>query len=173
MTETGWIIVGIVVLLAIIALVLLRRKPTASAAPTVEAPVAAPPSTSKAPPQTIAAEETPAPEPVAATPSIAEEAPLPIFISEPVAPPAPVAMGEDGDNLLKLKGVGPKIATLLKTEGITRYAQIAAWSDADIAAIDAKLGSFAGRPKRDNWVEQASLLAAGDRAGYEAKYGKL
>jgi hypothetical protein len=26
---------------------------------------------------------------------------------------------------------------------------------------------------RDRWIEQAQLLAAGDRAGYEATFGKL
>ena len=26
---------------------------------------------------------------------------------------------------------------------------------------------------RDRWIEQAKLLSAGDRAGYEAAFGKL
>ena len=46
-------------------------------------------------------------------------------------------------------------------------------TDADLATLDGKLGAFAGRPARDNWVEQAKLLSAGDAAGYEAKFGKL
>ena len=58
-------------------------------------------------------------------------------------------------------------------EGITRFAQIAAWKKADLAAIDEKLGNFAGRPARDNGIDQAKLLAKGDTAGFEAKYGKL
>ncbi|RJT25682.1 hypothetical protein D5I55_09845 [Chakrabartia godavariana] len=57
--------------------------------------------------------------------------------------------------------------------GVTRFDQIAGWSDADIAAMDAKLGAFAGRIARDNFVEQAGLLAKGDIAAFEAKYGKL
>ena len=44
---------------------------------------------------------------------------------------------------------------------------------ADIAEIDSKLGVFAGRPNRDNWVDQAKLLVAGDVAGFEKKYGAL
>jgi predicted flap endonuclease-1-like 5' DNA nuclease len=111
---------------------------------------------------------SPAPAPVETLSGGSE----PITITTP-AIPAATPVEADGDNLLRLKGVGPKIAALLKAEGVTRYAQIAGWSDADIAAIDAKLGSFAGRPRRDNWVDQAQLLAAGDVAGYEAKYGKL
>lgn len=78
-----------------------------------------------------------------------------------------------GDDLTKIKGLGPKLSTLLGQLGVTRYAQIAAWSDADLAAINAQLGSFAGRPVRDKWIEQARLLAGGDSAAYEAKFGKL
>jgi predicted flap endonuclease-1-like 5' DNA nuclease len=56
---------------------------------------------------------------------------------------------------------------------VKRFAQIAAWNDEELARIDAQLGSFAGRPQRDQWVEQARLLAAGDTAGYENRFGKL
>ena len=63
--------------------------------------------------------------------------------------------------------------TLLNSLGVTRFAQIAAWSDADLDDLDGKLGAFAGRPRRDNWVEQARLLASGDTGDYEAKFGKL
>lgn len=79
----------------------------------------------------------------------------------------------DGDDLSRIKGVGPKLRALLHSLGVTRYEQIAAWTEADLAALDAKLGAFAGRPARDNWVEQARLLAAADTSGYEAKFGKL
>jgi predicted flap endonuclease-1-like 5' DNA nuclease len=83
------------------------------------------------------------------------------------------AVAADGDDLTRIKGLGPKLNRLLAELGVTRFDQIAAWTDADIAAIDAKLGAFAGRPTRDAWVEQAQLLAGGDVAGYEAKFGKL
>ena len=83
---------------------------------------------------------------------------------------APVAASDD---LALIKGVGPKLVAMLGAMGITRFAQIAAWSDADIAEIDAQLGTFAGRIERDSWVEQCQLLAAGDTAGFEGKFGKL
>ncbi len=94
------------------------------------------------------------------------------------APPAElvsdvVPQADEADNLVMMKGVGPKIVSLLHAQGITRFAQIAAWTDADIDAIDVQMGNFRGRIRRDNWVDQARFLAAGDRAGYEAKYGKL
>jgi len=93
--------------------------------------------------------------------------------AEEVAEAAPVAGAPAGDDLGRIKGVGPKLKALLTSLGVTSYAQIAAWTDEDIARIDAQLGSFAGRAARDNWVEQAKLLASGDAAAYEAKFGKI
>jgi predicted flap endonuclease-1-like 5' DNA nuclease len=80
---------------------------------------------------------------------------------------------EEPDDLTRIKGVGAKLSTRLGELGITRFAQIAAWSDADLARVDGQLGAFAGRPARDNWVAQCRFLAAGDVAGYEAQFGKL
>ncbi|MBS0477120.1 MAG: hypothetical protein JSR28_18475 [Proteobacteria bacterium] len=79
----------------------------------------------------------------------------------------------EGDDLSRIKGLGPKLQALLPQLGITTYAQIAAMSEADLAALDAKLGPFAGRPARDNWVAQAQFLAQGDVAGFEEKFGKV
>lgn len=78
-----------------------------------------------------------------------------------------------GDDLRRIKGLGPKLVTLLAEHGVTSFAQIAAWDDADIDRIDARLGRFQGRIRRDDWVAQARLLAAEDTAGYEAKFGNL
>ena len=100
-----------------------------------------------------------------------EAAAAPAPAAEPAASPAPGAVG--ADDLLKLKGVGPKLVALLHSFGITSYAQIAAWSESDIDAMDAQMGAFAGRIRRDNWVEQAALLQSGDTGAYEAKFGKL
>lgn len=160
-----WLLIGLLVLIGVVFLLSGRKTPVDNApaerAPVVErqeppvAPAAAEPAI--VPPTTIAAE----PQPVIAPAS-------------PVAAAPAVAPASDAhDNLLTLKGVGPKLNQLLIELGVTRYAQIASWSDADIAAIDTKLGSFKGRPVRDQWVDQAKYLAAGDTAGFEAKYGKL
>ena len=91
-------------------------------------------------------------------------------VVEEAAAAAPVAASDD---LALIKGVGPKLVALLGSMGVTRFAQIAAWSEADIAEVDARLGTFAGRIARDSWVEQCKLLAAGDTAGFEGKFGKL
>lgn len=109
----------------------------------------------------------PAPEAASAAP--AEPPPAAPAEEERVAAPA------DGppDDLTRLKGLGPRLNGLLGQLGVSRYDQIAAWTPADIARIDAQLGTFRGRIERDGWVEQARLLAAGDVAGFEAKFGKL
>ena len=85
---------------------------------------------------------------------------------------APVAAGP-ADPLTRLKGLGPKAEAALNALGVTRYDQIAGWSEADIARVDGQMGNFKGRIVRDRWVEQARLLAAGDVAGFEATFGKL
>lgn len=101
-------------------------------------------------------------------------------ILEPVMAPepereliAPLVDAGPPDELTRMKGVGPKVAALLNSLGVTRYDQIAAWTDADVARVDAQLGAFKGRVTRDHWVEQAGLLAADDTPGFEAKFGKL
>jgi predicted flap endonuclease-1-like 5' DNA nuclease len=86
---------------------------------------------------------------------------------------AAAAPASSSDDLALIKGVGPKLVALLGSLGVRHFAQIAAWTEADIAEVDAKLGTFAGRIERDSWVEQCKLLAAGDTAGFEGKFGKL
>jgi predicted flap endonuclease-1-like 5' DNA nuclease len=92
----------------------------------------------------------------------------------PIVAVTPSGSPDDaGDDLTRIKSVGPKLSAALRALGVTRYAQIAAWSEADLAVIDAQLGAFAGRAVRDNWIEQCGFLSRGDIAGYEAKFGKL
>ena len=113
----------------------------------------------------------PAPEPVPAP------APAPVAEAKPAPAPkpkaAPAAASAGPDDLSRIKGLGPKLQKLLPELGVTSFAQIAAMTDADLAELDSKLGAFAGRPAKDSWVEQAKLLAAGDTAGFEGKFGKV
>ncbi len=88
------------------------------------------------------------------------------------AAPVPIDL-PDGDDLTRIKGLGPKLAEQLRALGVTSFAQIGAWDDVEIDRIDAQLGRFQGRIRRDDWPAQARFLAAGDTTGYEAKFGKL
>ncbi|PRX32772.1 large subunit ribosomal protein L21 [Meinhardsimonia xiamenensis] len=73
---------------------------------------------------------------------------------------AETAAAAEGDDLTRLSGVGPVLAKKLKEAGVTTFAQIAAWTPEDVAAMDEKL-SFKGRIEREGWIEQAKKLAKG------------
>ncbi|MBZ6379482.1 hypothetical protein B5C34_07565 [Pacificimonas flava] len=89
---------------------------------------------------------------------------LPTFLPERPAEP---------DDLSLLKGVGPKLEQTFHDVGVWYFAQIAGWTDEELAEVDAKLGNFKGRIARDKLREQAELLAAGRVTEYEARFGKL
>ena len=167
--QENWIIAlaGVLVLLALIVWRWSRRGSAGDGAPAI-APAAPRAPLAPVKPEIIAAEPArfAAPHPV--------PVPVPVAPIEPVSPPPVMTepVGEH-DNLALLKGVGPKLVVLLGSLGVVRFDQIAAWTDADIAAIDPQLGAFQGRITRDNWIDQAGYLAKGDKAGFEAKYGAL
>ena len=163
-----------------------------------QALIDAPPATAKEPEPVLEPEPAPAPaqEPAASSPTVPPvattglagagvavdatvteaETPAPAAPAAPAAAPATTPEtipAGDGDDLTRLKGVGPKLVAQLNTLGITSFAQIAAWSEADVDRIDDQLGRFKGRIRRDNWIEQARLLESGDTAAYEAHFGKL
>ncbi|WP_336969508.1 hypothetical protein [Sphingobium aromaticiconvertens] len=175
-----WLLIALLILIGLIFLLSGRSKDNAPAK--VEKTIETSPLPAAAiAPEPIAVEPV-TPEPVAPKPVVVEQIPVAVAPPPPVAPveaapvapsPAAIVAETSEDDLARLKGVGPKLKTQLITLGVTRFAQIAAWTDTDIATIDAQLGSFKGRPVRDQWVDQAKYLAAGDVAGFEAKYGKL
>ena len=149
----------------------------------VQAPLKAA-ATKKAPTTKVAAPKAAAPKAAAPKAAVAKVAP-PKAVAKPVvakvkaeaAPKAKAAKAAPKssipDNLELIKGLGPKVNNMLKDLGVTSFAQVASWTAADVAEMDGKLGAFAGRITRDNWVDQAQLLAAGDVAGFEKKYGAL
>ncbi|UAK25195.1 hypothetical protein [Sphingomonas nostoxanthinifaciens] len=177
------LIVGAAVLLALVLFVILLRSRKQAVR---LSDVAAPPPPSARPRSALPEER--APDPLIADPEImaafdaeptsafvAVETPMtPMPAPAPALAPAPApAPASGGDQLTLLKGLGPKAAARLAELGVTRFDQMAAWSDADIARIDAQMGAFKGRITRDRWVEQASLLTKGDREAFEAQFGKL
>ncbi|MDJ0821795.1 MAG: NADH-quinone oxidoreductase subunit NuoE [Paracoccaceae bacterium] len=64
------------------------------------------------------------------------------------------------DDLTQIKGIGPKLAKLCNQLGFYHFDQIAAWTDEEVAWVDANLEGFKGRVTRDSWVEQAKVLAS-------------
>lgn len=126
-------------------------------------------------------------EPKAAKPAKAK----PVKAAEPKAKPAKAAAKAEaadsaegtqpetlsaardggGDDLKKIKGVGPKLEERLNELGFWHYDQIAKWTDAEIEWVDSNL-KFKGRITRDNWVEQAATLAAGGDTEFSKKVDK-
>lgn len=104
---------------------------------------------------------TPAADPIA----VAKDAPEVEAVEESPAPAEPLATApatapavEGADDLTQIKGLGPKAAAALHDGGVTRFAQIAAWSDTDVEDWDARINGR-GRITRDDWVGQARSLA--------------
>jgi len=157
------LVLAALLVLALVAFVLLRRSRKARViADEAAAPLAR---------DVLAEGAAPAPRNQAlidAPPAAAKEAPAPTAAPAPAPASAPAPSGDD---LTRIKGVGPKLVALLGELGITSYAQIASWSADDVARIDAELGRFKGRIMRDQWIEQARLLAAGDEAAFAARFG--
>ena len=111
-----------------------------------------------------------APKPAASKPAVAKPAvtkpaatksaaaksaaPKPATAAAKVAPKDAV----QPDDLSVIKGLGPKAAASLKAGGVVSLAQIAAWSEADIASWDERINGR-GRIVRDDWVGQAKKLS--------------
>ncbi|MCI4663132.1 MAG: NADH-quinone oxidoreductase subunit NuoE [Neomegalonema sp.] len=67
---------------------------------------------------------------------------------------------DGGDDLKRIKGVGPQLEALLNDLGYYTFAQIAGWSRDNVRWVDQHLAGFRGRIDRDDWVAQAKALAA-------------
>ena len=68
--------------------------------------------------------------------------------------------GSTADDLKLIKGIGPAFERELRKLGIVSFAQIAAWSAADIEQIAPKIKAKPDRIKRDEWILRATELAA-------------
>ena len=113
-------------------------------------------------------------EPVSAPEPVAE--PEPMATPEPVDVPAPVVVPAQAapvgeavpemvadDDLRRIEGIGPKMASALKAAGIRTYQQL---GETDVATLraavrDAGLRAVASLP---TWPQQARILAGGGEA---------
>jgi NADH-quinone oxidoreductase subunit E len=128
---------------AVVGLILGMPWGADPAAPAAKAPAA------KAPAQPVA-EATPA-----------------AFVSSPVAETKASAAGPlrlkapragKADDLKEIEGIGPAMEKLVNELGFYHFEQIANWSDADVALVDAEMKGFKGRITRDRWVAQAKII---------------
>ena len=85
---------------------------------------------------------------------------VPLSVAEDAVSVATVvAESLEPEDLTRLMGIGPKLAAALAERGVTRYAQIAAWTADDLAKFD-KVLDLKGRAVRDAWVAQAKRFTA-------------
>ena len=73
------------------------------------------------------------------------------------------------DDLKLISGVGPKMEKLCNSLGFYHFDQIANWTADEVAWVDANLEGFKGRVTRDNWQDQARILAAGGETEFSAR----
>ncbi len=70
----------------------------------------------------------------------------------------------DGDDLKRIRGIGPAIERVLNDQGVYLFSQIATWTAEDVARIAETLRAFPDRIGRDDWISSA-------RAEHVRKYG--
>lgn len=131
--------------------------PTPVAPVVVAASVAAPVAASVPPPQ--------APSGIArATTALPATAQTPA----PLASTASMAT-TSRDELERIRTINGEVAKVLSVHGITRYGQIANWTQPDVERFDQLLGA-PGRIDRESWIEQAKILGAGGATDYSRTY---
>jgi large subunit ribosomal protein L21 len=74
----------------------------------------------------------------------------------PKKPAAKKAAPAAHDDLTQLTGVGPALAKTLNEAGVTSFAQVAAWSAADMEAL-----GVTAKAEKNGWIEAAKALASG------------
>ncbi len=121
--------------------------------------------------RTEAVAPMPAPKPAPPAPAVPETPPPPVAASPASAAPTPAVVDDvDGvapalyakpegkpDDLLVIKGIGPKLNQLLNSLGVWHYRQIVSWTPAEVAWVNAKI-DFKGRIQRERWQAQAAAL---------------
>lgn len=132
-------------------------------------------------PQPIPDEPAPQAHPVAQEarkPAVAEapkakETPKPAVVKTSSAPAATDPSAENkpqtlsaaraggADDLKMIKGIGPKLESALNDMGFYHYDQIAKWTEAEAAWVNANVRGSRGSATRDDWAGQAANLAKG------------
>ena len=118
-------------------------EPAAAAAPAPK------PKTAAKAPAKAAAVKAPAKPAVAKAPKV-KKPDGPVRLSAPRKGKA--------DDLKEIEGIGPALEKLCNELGFYHFDQIAGWSDADVAWVDANMKTFKGRVVRDKWIAQSKII---------------
>ena len=151
-----------------------KPEMVAASAPKVaakETPPSAEPAAAKAAPAKPAVAEKAEPKAQAKSAPKPETKPAAKKDAKPAPKPAKAAKAKP-DDLKQIKGVGPKLEDLLHENGVTRFAQIAAWTESEIDSFAEKIGSMGGRIRSDDWVAQAKTLSEGGSTEFAQRVKK-
>jgi hypothetical protein len=83
------------------------------------------------------------------------------------------AQPHEEDDLKQIEGVGPKIAELLRADGIRSFGDLAAAETPRLQALLDAAGPRFKLAQPDTWVAQAKLAAAGDWTALRALQDNL
>jgi len=72
---------------------------------------------------------------------------------------------EGGDDFQRIRAIGVDLEQRLKSEGVDSFEHIAGWTADDVKRIGQLLG-IPGRIDREQWIEQAQILAKGGETYY-------
>jgi predicted flap endonuclease-1-like 5' DNA nuclease len=115
-------------------------------------------------------------EGIASSPNVSDRAafarnePQAAETAEPATSARPATVGTP-DDLQRIRGINMEVEALLNRQGVTRYSQISSWSRVDTGRFDGLLGQD-GRIARENWIEQAQILARGGDTSYSRDYDR-
>ncbi|TGY88812.1 50S ribosomal protein L21 [Marinicauda algicola] len=73
--------------------------------------------------------------------------------------PAASKKAAAGDDLKALTGIGPALEQKLIEAGVTSYAQIASWTEADLDRLDAEISGLKAKAEKGDWINEAKGLA--------------
>ncbi|MGN6551810.1 MAG: NADH-quinone oxidoreductase subunit E [Pararhizobium sp.] len=85
--------------------------------------------------------------------------------------PAAIERPAKPDDLKMIGGIGPRIEEKLNGLGFWTWGQLGNWSKTDCDWVDAQL-NLRGRIAREDWVNQAKVLARGGEAEYVKVFGR-
>lgn len=124
-------------------------------APMVVAPAAASPDRVRELSGILSGAGKPATAPIVASVAQAVATPAASVSAPAVIAPVPAV----GDDLTRIRGIDRDMARLLADRGITKFAQIGAWTIADADRFGSALSLKLGRVQQESWIDQARLLA--------------
>jgi large subunit ribosomal protein L21 len=102
---------------------------------------------------------TAAPKAAEAPKAAAKAAPKAEKAAAPKAAKAAAPKAAAADALTELTGVGPALATKLNEAGITTFAQVAAWTEADLDALSETITGLKAKAEKNDWINAAKALA--------------